>query len=65
VPFVFGIPYMAIILNAVMGLELSFWQLLEAGLFPFILGGVVKAAIAALVIPGAWAAVRAADARKG
>ncbi|WP_439593181.1 biotin transporter BioY [Microbacterium sp.] len=64
VPFVFGIPYMAVVLNVVMGLDLSFVQILEAGLFPFIVGGLVKAAIAALAIPGAWALVRRADARK-
>ena len=64
VPFLFGIPYMAFILNAVMGMELSFWAILEAGLFPFIVGGVVKAAIAAAIIPGAWALVRKADSTK-
>lgn len=64
VPFLFGIPYMALILNGVLGLDLSFLALLQAGLFPFILGGIVKAAIAALVIPGAWALVRSLDARK-
>lgn len=64
VPFVFGIPYMAVVLNVAMGLDLSFVQILEAGLFPFIVGGLVKAAIAALAIPGAWALVRRADARK-
>lgn len=61
VPFVFGIPYMALILNVVMGLDYSFWALLEAGLFPFIVGGLVKAGLAALIIPGAWALVRRAD----
>lgn len=64
VPFVFGIPYMAFVLNVGMGLDLTLWQLLEAGLFPFIVGGLVKAAIAALVIPGAWALVRRIDRRK-
>ena len=64
VPFVFGIPYMAFILNVVMGLDFSFWAILEVGLLPFILGGVVKAALAAAIIPGAWALVRKADAAK-
>ena len=63
-PFLFGIPYMAYILNVVMGLDLSFLQLLEAGLFPFIVGGLVKAALAAAIIPGAWALVRKADKTK-
>ena len=30
------------------------WQLLEAGLFPFILGDLLKVLIAALAIPAAW-----------
>lgn len=64
VPFLFGIPYMALILNVVMGLDYSFVGLLEVGLFPFIVGGLIKAALAALVIPGAWALVRKVDAAK-
>ncbi|MHC2998040.1 biotin transporter BioY [Microbacterium sp. HJ5] len=64
VPFVFGIPYMAFILNVVGGADFTFWQLLEFGLFPFIVGGLIKAALAALIIPGAWAIVRKADASK-
>ena len=65
VPFLFGIPYMAFILNVTLGLELSFAEILQAGLFPFIIGGLVKAALAAAIIPGAWALVRKADASKG
>src|SRR6478609_2533042 len=64
VPFLFGIPYLAFVLNVTLGLELTFWQILEAGLIPFIIGGLVKAAIAALIIPGAWALVRKVDASK-
>ncbi len=64
VPFLFGVPYLAFILNVVLGLELTFIQILEAGLFPFIVGGLVKAALAALIIPGAWALVRRIDATK-
>ncbi len=63
IPFLFGIPYMALILNAVLGMELSFWQILEAGLFPFIVGGIIKAAIAAALSPAAWALVRRLDRR--
>lgn len=61
VPFLFGIPYMAFILNVVMGLDLSFGEILQAGLLPFIVGGIVKAGLAAAIIPGAWALVRKAD----
>ncbi|MCP2637038.1 biotin transporter BioY [Microbacterium sp. HD4P20] len=64
VPFLFGIPYMAFILNALLGLDLSFLEILQAGLFPFIVGGLVKAALAAAIIPSAWALVRKADASK-
>jgi len=64
VPFLFGIPYMAFILNVVMGLDYSFGALLAAGLLPFILGGLIKAALAAAIIPGAWALVRKADRSK-
>ncbi|MGB4777109.1 biotin transporter BioY [Microbacterium sp.] len=64
VPFLFGVPYMAFILDVVLGQHLSFGDILAAGVTPFILGGLIKAAIAALVIPGAWALARAVDARK-
>jgi biotin transport system substrate-specific component len=64
VPFLFGIPYMAFILNSVMGLDYSFGALLEVGLLPFIVGGLIKAGLAAAIIPGAWALVRAADKTK-
>jgi biotin transport system substrate-specific component len=64
VPFVFGIPYMAFILNVQLGLGYSFGDILGAGLYPFIVGGLVKAALAAAIIPGAWALVRAVDKRK-
>lgn len=63
-PFVFGIPYLWVILNVIGGADLTLWQLLEAGLFPFIVGGLIKAGLAALLIPGAWALVRKADASK-
>lgn len=65
VPFLFGIPYMAFILNVVLGLEYSFGDVLAVGLLPFIVGGLIKAALAAAIIPGAWALVRKADASKG
>jgi biotin transport system substrate-specific component len=63
-PFVFGIPYLWMILDVIGGADLTFWQLLQAGLFPFIVGGLIKAGLAALIIPGAWALVRKADASK-
>jgi biotin transport system substrate-specific component len=61
VPFVFGVPYMAFMLNVVLGMDVGFVGVLELGVLPFILGGIVKAAIAAALIPAAWALVRKAD----
>jgi len=63
-PFVFGIPYMAFILNVVGGGGFSLEEILAFGLWPFIVGGLIKAGLAALIIPGAWALVRKADKRK-
>ena len=63
VPFLFGVPYLAMILDAVMGVELGLGGVLAAGLWPFIPGGLVKAAMAAVLIPAAWRGVRALDAR--
>lgn len=54
--FTVGVPWLA----ASTGMGAS--QALAAGLYPFILGGLVKAAIAAAVLPGAWRAVRRSDA---
>jgi biotin transport system substrate-specific component len=64
IPFVFGIPYMAFILNVVLGGSYGIADILAFGLWPFVVGGLIKAGIAALVIPGAWAAVRAVDRSK-
>lgn len=64
IPFVFGIPYMAFILNVVGGGAFGVGEILQFGLWPFIVGGLVKAALAALLIPAAWAGVRAVDRRK-
>ncbi|MBF4561030.1 biotin transporter BioY [Microbacterium sp. VKM Ac-2870] len=61
IPFVFGVPYMAFILNVVLGQGLSFDAIMAAGVTPFIVGGVVKAALAALLVPAAWAGVRAME----
>lgn len=48
VVFAFGLPWLAFVL----GLDL--WQTLEGGLFPFLLGGAIKALIAAGLLPLAW-----------
>lgn len=64
VPFLVGVPYLAMILNAVMGAEMGIGGILAAGVWPFLAGGLVKAAIAAVLIPAAWKGVRALDERR-
>jgi biotin transport system substrate-specific component len=48
VVFAFGLPWLAYVL----GLNLE--QTLQGGFYPFIIGGVIKALIAALLLPLAW-----------
>lgn len=50
--FAVGVPWLAV------AAHLNAQQALEAGFYPFILGGIVKAAVAAAVLGGAWALVR-------
>jgi biotin transport system substrate-specific component len=61
IPFLVGVPYMALILSAVLGQPVTAAGVLEAGVWPFIVPGLIKAAAAALIIPGAWLLVRGAD----
>ncbi|MEV7934320.1 MULTISPECIES: biotin transporter BioY [unclassified Curtobacterium] len=53
IPFVTGLPYLAVALGA-LGLPNDLHSVLGAGLYPFIVGGVAKALIAAGVLPLAW-----------
>ncbi len=61
VVFAFGLPWLAV------SLQLDLAQTYQFGLEPFIVGGVIKAVIAALLLPAAWwgadtlAARRSAD----
>ncbi|MCS6712053.1 biotin transporter BioY [Brachybacterium sp. EF45031] len=64
IPFLTGVPYMAAIVNLVMGEPMGLQAALAAGLWPFIPGGIVKALLAAALIPLAWKGVRALDARR-
>lgn len=64
VPFLIGVPYMALILATVLGQQVTFGGVLDAGVWPFIVPGLIKAGFAALLIPGAWALVRWADRAK-
>lgn len=63
VPFLIGVPYMAYILNSVLGLGYGFVGIMNAGVVPFLAGGVIKAALAAVLIPLAWRGARAVDRR--
>ncbi|HET8927811.1 MAG TPA: biotin transporter BioY [Microbacterium sp.] len=64
VPFLVGVPYMALILATVAGASVTLASVLDAGVWPFIVPGLIKAGFAALLVPAAWALVRAADRRK-
>jgi len=64
IPFLTGVPYMALILATVLGQQVSVAGVLDAGVWPFIVPGLIKAAAAALAIPGAWLLVRSADRTK-
>jgi biotin transport system substrate-specific component len=59
VVFVFGLIGLALALGGTLA------QTLEWGLYPFIIGGIIKAAIAAALIPGSWKLVNWLDSRKG
>lgn len=53
--FAVGVPWLAV------AAELSAAQAIDAGFTPFVVGGLVKAAIAGVLLPGAWLAVRKVD----
>ena len=63
IPFLLGVPYMALILANVIGANVSFASIMQAGVLPFIVPGLIKAAFAALLVPGAWLLVRSLDRR--
>lgn len=53
--FAIGVPWLAV------AAHLSASAAIDAGFTPFIVGGLVKAAIAGVALPGAWWVVRKAD----
>lgn len=61
VPFLVGVPYMALILATVIGADVTVASVLDAGVLPFIVPGLIKAAFAALLVPVVWALVRRVD----
>lgn len=64
IPFAFGLPWLAASLGA-LGLPNDVGSVLDSGLYPFIIGGVVKAALGAGIISLAWWGVRRRDERAG
>ena len=54
IPFVVGIPWMWAILHFTMDTTLGLWATLNAGLIPFIPGGIIKWILAAAILNGAW-----------
>lgn len=63
IPFVIGLPYLAVILATVLAQPVTLGSVAAAGLWPFIVPGLIKAAFAALLVPAAWLLVRAVDRR--
>lgn len=63
IPFIVGVPYLALILATVLGQDITLAGVFEAGVWPFIVPGLIKAAVAALLVPAAWLLVREADRR--
>ncbi|MCC4907464.1 biotin transporter BioY [Microbacterium sp. cx-59] len=61
VPFLVGVPYMALILAQVLGQSVSFASVMASGVIPFIVPGLVKAAFVAVLLPLVWTVVRKVD----
>lgn len=57
IPFLTGVPYMAFIL-AQLGKPVDFMGAINYGFTPFIVGGLVKWALAAAIMPLAWKGVK-------
>ncbi|WP_083603166.1 biotin transporter BioY [Bowdeniella nasicola] len=53
VPFLVGVPYMGVVLSS-LGTHVTFGLLMEYGVTPFLVGGAIKCAIAAALLPLAW-----------
>ncbi len=62
VTFVIGLPWLAVALGK-LGYPNDLNSVLQAGFYPFVVGGVIKAALGAGIISAAWLAVRASDRR--
>ncbi|WP_311476570.1 biotin transporter BioY [uncultured Gulosibacter sp.] len=60
VPFIFGVPYMWLILEQ-KGVDMTFALAMQYGVTPFIIGGIVKWLLAAALLPLVWRLVRAVE----
>ena len=63
IPFAFGLPWLAVSLGN-LGIPNDLGSVLSAGLYPFLIGGVIKAALGAGIITLAWFGVARSDKRK-
>ncbi|MFS0867633.1 biotin transporter BioY [Microbacterium sp. 179-B 1A2 NHS] len=63
VPFLVGVPYMALILGVVVGTDVTAASVLGAGVLPFVVPGLIKAGFAAVLVPAAWLGVSAVERR--
>lgn len=63
IPFAFGLPWLAAALGN-LGLPNDLNSVLQSGLYPFLLGGVIKAALGAGIITLGWLAVTRSEKRK-
>lgn len=63
VVFAIGLPWLAVSLGQ-LGLPNDLQSVLIAGFYPFIIGGLIKAAIAAALLPALWAAAEKSQATK-
>lgn len=61
IPFILGLPYMALVLSLAGEMTVTPALIWEVGVADFIVPGLVKAALAAVIIPAAWLAVRRVD----
>lgn len=61
VPFLVGVPYMALILGTVLDQPVTFASVMASGVVPFIVPGLIKAGFVALLVPAVWALVRRVD----
>lgn len=63
VVFAIGLPWLAVSLGQ-LGLPNDLQSVLVAGFYPFIIGGLIKAGIAAALLPALWAAAEKSQAAK-